>query len=114
MTDALSRLPGAAALMISAGALLAGALALAVTRRPALALSVFLDLLLAAGLLRLVGHPGWRTILTAAAIVALRRLIGVGLRAGGRAWTSGDGPGGKAASPRSSVLPRLVRPAWRS
>jgi hypothetical protein len=61
--------------------------ALATTRRPAAALPVFLDLLVAAGLLRLVGEPGWQT-LVAAAIVLLRRLIGFGLRTGGRTWTS--------------------------
>ena len=94
MTDVLGRLPGAAALVISAGALLAGALALAVTRRPALALSVFLDLLLAAGLLRLAGDPGWESIATAASIVVLRRVIGFGLRAGGQAWAAPARPAG--------------------
>jgi hypothetical protein len=87
VTAVLEQVTGLLAGVVAAAALVAGALALASTRRPALALSVFLDLLLAAGLLRLVGEPGWRTILTAAAIVALRRLIGAGLRAGGRAWT---------------------------
>ncbi|HEY0125818.1 MAG TPA: hypothetical protein VGB58_01630 [Blastococcus sp.] len=87
MIAVLEQVAGLLAGAVAAAALVAGALALGSTRRPALALSVFLDLLLAAGLLRLVGEPGWRTILTAAAIVALRRLIGAGLRAGGRAWT---------------------------
>ena len=87
MTAVLEQVTGLLAGVVAAAALVAGALALGSTRRPALALSVFLDLLLAAGLLRLVGEPGWRTILTAAAIVALRRLIGAGLRAGGGAWT---------------------------
>ncbi|WP_116452280.1 hypothetical protein [Blastococcus litoris] len=73
--------------VIAAAALVAGVVALVATRRPALALGVFLDLLLAAGLLRLIGDPGWSAILTTAAIVALRRLIGAGLRAGGRAWS---------------------------
>lgn len=40
---------------------------------------MFFDLLVAAGLLRLVGEPGWQTLATAAAIVLLRRLIGSGL-----------------------------------
>ena len=87
MTDALELVSRLLAGGVAAAALVAGALTLAGTRRPALALHVFLDLLLAAGLLRLVGDPDWRTIMTAAAIVVLRRLIGVGLRAGGRAWT---------------------------
>jgi hypothetical protein len=85
--NVLVELTGFLATLVAAAALVAGAVALAATRRPALALGVFLDLLLAAGLLRLVGDPGWRAILTAAAIVALRRLIGAGLRAGGRAWS---------------------------
>ena len=45
---------------------------------------MFLDLLLAAGLLRLAAEPTWTSLGTAAAIVLLRRLIGAGLRAGGR------------------------------
>ena len=56
------------------------------TRRPLPALAVLLDLLLAAGLLRLLGDPGWQTILTVAALVALRRLLAAGLRA-----TRGEG-----------------------
>ena len=55
------------------------------TRRPLPALAVLLDLLLAAGLLRLLGDPGWQTILTVAAIVALRRLLSAGLRSDVRA-----------------------------
>lgn len=55
------------------------------TRRPLPALAVLLDLLLAAGLLRLLGDPGWRAILTTAAIVVLRRLLSAGLRADVRA-----------------------------
>ncbi|PRY47724.1 uncharacterized protein DUF1622 [Geodermatophilus tzadiensis] len=80
----LGALPGVLALGVSGLALVAGALALVATRRPALALGVLLDLLLAAGLLRLATEPTWTSIATAAAVVALRRLIGAGLRAGGR------------------------------
>ncbi|MFD2090865.1 hypothetical protein [Blastococcus deserti] len=64
---------------------------------------MFLDLLLAAGLLRLAGHPGWRTILTAAAVVALRRLISTGLRAGGRAWTAGRPPAPRTGQENSAL-----------
>jgi hypothetical protein len=116
MTDALGEVTAATATGIAAAALVAGVLALARTRRPALALAVFLDLLLAAGLLRLAGDPGWPAIATAAAVVAVRRLIGVGLRAGGRAW-SVPGPrppaGAGAGMPRSVSVDRLFRPAWR-
>lgn len=101
MTDALELVSGLLAGGVAAAALVAGALALVRTGRPALGLSVFLDLLLAAGLLRLVGDPGWRTISTAASIVVLRRLIGVGLRAGARSWVT---PGRLVAGQENSAL----------
>ncbi len=66
-------------LVVAAWALLAGALAFAVTWRLRTGLSVLLDLLLAAGLLRLAAEPTWTRILTAAAIVAVRKLVGFGL-----------------------------------
>ena len=44
-----------------------------------------LDLWLAAGLLRLSGDPSWDQVTAAAALVAARRLIGVGLRIGSHA-----------------------------
>ncbi|SDD39770.1 Protein of unknown function [Geodermatophilus telluris] len=84
----LGAVPGLLALAVSGLALVAGTVALAATRRPALALAVLLDLLLAAGLLRLAAEPTWTSLGTAAAIVALRRLIGAGLRAGGRTLAS--------------------------
>ena len=98
------------ALLVTAAALAAGLVALLATRRPATALPVFLDLLVAAGLLRLVGEPSWQALATAAAILVLRRLIGFGLRTGGRTWAS-------TRPDRPSRLPdlrRLVRPAWRA
>ena len=85
---ALTDVTGPLATAVAAAALAAGALTLAATGRPATALAVLLDLLLAAGLLRLVGDPGWQAIATAAAIVVTRRLIGAGLRAGGRGWSA--------------------------
>jgi hypothetical protein len=97
------------ALLVTAAALVAGLVALVVTRRPAAALPVFLDLLVAAGLLRLVGQPSWQALATAAVILVLRRLIGLGLRTGGRAWAA-------SRPDRAGRLPdlrRLVRPAWR-
>jgi hypothetical protein len=98
------------ALLVTAAALAAGLVALLATRRPAAALPVLLDLLVAAGLLRLVGQPSWQAPATAAAILVLRRLIGFGLRTGGRTWAS-------TRPDRPSRLPdlrRLVRPAWRA
>ncbi len=47
------------------------------------ALEVLLEFLLAAGLLRLADEPGWRQLVTAAAVVALRRVVSFGLRQGG-------------------------------
>ncbi|MEX5719868.1 hypothetical protein [Geodermatophilus maliterrae] len=84
----LGPVPGLLALVVSALALVAGAVTLAATRRPALALGVLLDLLLAAGLLRLAAEPTWTSLATTAAVVLLRRLIGAGLRAGGRAFSA--------------------------
>lgn len=118
---ALHGVTGPAALAATAAGLVAGALALAVTRRPAAALGVLLDLLLAAGLLRLAGDPGWSTISAAAVVVLLRHLIGTGLRLGARAWA---GPGGgppRARHRLRRVLDRLparlaedlLHPAWR-
>lgn len=103
----------AMALTVAAAALVAAALALVATRKPGLALSVLLDMLLAAGLLRLVGESSWQSIATAAAIVALRRLISTGLSIGGRSWTSTVGPG-RAAQGWSASVGRLLRPAWRT
>jgi uncharacterized membrane protein len=76
------------ALGITAAGLVASAVALSATRRLRFALKVLLDFLLAAGLLRLTGQPGWAELGTAAAVVAVRRLVGIGLRAG-RPGTSG-------------------------
>ena len=45
------------------------------TRDARLGLAVLLDFLLAAGLLRLSGDPQWRTLVTAAVVVAVRRLV---------------------------------------
>ncbi len=70
------------ALVVTAAGLVAAVLVLVATRRPRFALSVLLDFLLAAGLLRLTGRPDWGALASTAAVVAVRRLVGVGLRAG--------------------------------
>jgi hypothetical protein len=110
VSPALQGVGSALALLVTAAALVAGLVALVATRRPAAALPVTLDLLTAAGLLRLVGEPGWPALATAAAILVLRRLIGLGLRTGGRTWTS-TRPARPACAPG---LRRLLRPAWRA
>ena len=99
----LGELPGLLATVVTALALGAGTVTLAATRRPALALAVFLDLLLAAGLLRLAAEPTWTSLGTAAAIVLLRRLIGAGLRAGGRAFSGASVVPGAAGRQRPAA-----------
>lgn len=69
-----------ASLCCVAAGLLAGAFALLRTGDPRLALRVLLDLCLAAGLLRLALPAGPEQLLSAAAIVAVRHLVGAALR----------------------------------
>ena len=69
-----------AALLCTALGLVSALGVLLAARAPRLALKVLLEFLLAAGLLRLADEPGWRQLLTAALTVALRRLLGYGLR----------------------------------
>lgn len=68
--------------LVAAAAIALGALVLVTTRNPGAALPVLLDLLLAAGLLRLSATASWGAIASAAAVVAVRKLAGAGLRAG--------------------------------
>jgi hypothetical protein len=110
--DAVGELAGVVALTVAGAALVAAAVTLAATRRPGVALKVLLDLLLAAGLVRLTGDPTWSAVATSAAIVVLRRLIGTGLRTGARTWSGRDG-GSRAPRLRLPPLERLLRPAWR-
>ena len=65
----------AAALVLTAAGLCAGLAVAAAGRHPLLALTVALELWLAAGLLRLADQRSWRAIATAAAIVAMRKLL---------------------------------------
>lgn len=60
--------------LVCAGAVLVG------TRDVRFAVAVLLDFLLAAGLVRLGDDPTPRALLTAAVVVALRRLLTYGLR----------------------------------
>lgn len=113
MSPTLVAVTGAMSNVVAGMALVSGALALAVTRRPASALGILLDLLVAAGLLRLVGDRDWQTIVVIGIVVALRHLISYGLRTGARSlrgpWSSGG------ARPRRDpdLAGRLLRPAWR-
>ncbi|MEV0001691.1 hypothetical protein AB0H28_05310 [Micromonospora sp. NPDC050980] len=75
----MSALIGYAAAVCVAAGLLAGLVVLVVARDGRLALRVALDLWLAAGLLRLALPPSWDQLLSAAAIIAVRQLVGLGL-----------------------------------
>ncbi|MGY1708981.1 hypothetical protein ACI8AC_05670 [Geodermatophilus sp. SYSU D00758] len=120
----LEQVTGAAAGAVVVAALVAGALALAVTRRPLPALGVLLDLLVAAGLLRLAGDPEWRAVLGAAVVVAVRHVAGAGLRAARRVRSGGPPPGRRPPGRRppgrwrtrawAPELHRLLHPAWRA
>jgi hypothetical protein len=90
------------ALACTAAGLVAGLVVLARTGRGLPALQVALDFWIAAGLLRLAGPPSWPALAGAAAVVALRQLLGWRLRA-------------SAATGAGSVLADLVvRPARRT
>ncbi|MGJ7416010.1 DUF1622 domain-containing protein [Streptomyces cinereoruber] len=69
----------AASLLLTVCGPLAAAAAYRTTRTFRSALAVLLDFLTAAGLIRLAGDPSWSSVLQTAAVVALRRLLGMGL-----------------------------------
>ncbi|MET8348303.1 hypothetical protein [Micromonospora sp. NPDC005206] len=72
---------GALVTAVTALALVAGVVTLLSTGAVRTAVRVLLDLLTAAGLLRLAGDPSWASLVGSAAIVALRQLLGVALGA---------------------------------
>jgi uncharacterized membrane protein len=113
VSSTLAAVTGTMSQVVAAFALVSGGLALAVTRRPSLALGVFFDLLVAAGLLRLSGDPDWRTIVTVGAVVALRHLVDYGLRVGARSLEhSDDGDRPTRSRPPRDLVAQLLRPAW--
>lgn len=61
--------------LIAAAGIVLSAATLLVFRRPAVALHVLLDLLLAAGLLRLSADGAWSVIAVTAVVVLLRRVL---------------------------------------
>ena len=71
----------AAALLLTAGGLTAGAWVLAQTRQISLSLTLLMDFFTAAGILRLVGLPTWSGLATVALTITVRQLAGRGLRA---------------------------------
>ena len=81
-----------AALCCVAAGLISGAMALLRTGDVGVALRVALDLWLAAGLLRLALVGGWEQVLSAAAIVAVRHLVGRALHRRADARPAGPAP----------------------
>jgi hypothetical protein len=81
----LSALVAALVPVVVAAGLALSALTLLSTRRVTTALPVLLDLLLAAGLLRLSATASWQAIASAAAIVVIRKLATLGITAARRA-----------------------------
>ncbi|MBM7495239.1 hypothetical protein JOD64_006461 [Micromonospora luteifusca] len=65
--------------VVTALALVVGVVIALTTVALRAAVRVLLDLLTAAGLLRLVGEPSWNGLAGAAAIIALRQLLGAAL-----------------------------------
>lgn len=84
-----------AAGLVAAAALVSGALALVATRQPGVALAVLLDLLLAAGLLRLIALADWQGIIGAAAVVVIRKVVVGAYHRGSRVLT--EPPTGSAS-----------------
>jgi hypothetical protein len=76
VTDA----PGTAALLVTVAALVSAAAALIATRRVLTAMSVLLDMLLAASLLRLALDPTPTQLAGTALLVLVKRLASAGLR----------------------------------
>lgn len=69
--------------VVAGAAIALATLTLVVFRRPVLALHLLLDLLLAAGLLRLSVDASWSAIAVTALIVVIRRVVTRGLLTGG-------------------------------
>ncbi|MEU0119782.1 hypothetical protein ABZ137_40540 [Streptomyces bobili] len=69
----------AAAVLVTAAGIVSAAAAYLMVRSVGSAVAVLLDFVLAAGLLRLAGDLSWGSVLMAAAVVAVRKVISVGL-----------------------------------
>jgi hypothetical protein len=68
------------ALVFTGAGLVAAALALVRTRQILWAMTILLDFFTAAGLLRLVGPPTWRSLATVTLTISIRQLASLGLR----------------------------------
>ncbi len=80
MTDTFAVVAATAALLVATAALVAAGMTFGRTRSLRQALPVLLDLLTAAGLLRLAAAPSWTVLTVTALIVGLRRVITAGIR----------------------------------
>jgi hypothetical protein len=87
--QAWASIVGVAAPLVASAALVVSGLVLLSSRRPAVALPVLLDLLLAAGALRLTADLSWSAVTTAAVVVLVRKLATVGIAAGRSAADDG-------------------------
>ena len=96
MTEAVSSLLVQLSWLVAAAALVAGVGAVLTTRSLLPSIGLFLDFLLAAGLLRLATAGTWQAIAAAAAIVAIRKLAVLGLRSTGGFHPEGPPTGGGA------------------
>ncbi|MBX7266654.1 DUF1622 domain-containing protein [Micromonospora sp. Llam7] len=81
---------GALSAAVTVLGVLAATVALVTTGSRSTALRVLLDMLLAAGLLRLAGGPPWPDLAAVAAIAALRTLLRGALMRDFRRWRSTD------------------------
>ncbi|MEE6261408.1 hypothetical protein [Plantactinospora sonchi] len=82
------------ATLLTAVALATAAVVLVTTRSWRTAIRVLLDLLIAAGLIRLSGAQTWTDLAGAAVVVALRQLVSASLLGPGpRSGGGGAGPG---------------------
>lgn len=75
---------GVLSTVVAGAGLVVAGLVLVSARSPATALAVLLDLLLAAGLLRLTADLGPTAIVSAALVVVVRKVAGLGIAAGRR------------------------------
>ena len=69
----------ALALAITAGGLVVAGVAAIATARPRAAVLPLVELCTAAGLLRLAGEPSWSSIAIGATVIAVRKLVMIGL-----------------------------------
>ncbi|MGW5047417.1 hypothetical protein [Streptomyces griseoluteus] len=81
----------AGAVLLTGLGLVAAAAAWRLTHSVRASLAVLLDFLTAAGLLQLAGEPSWDSVILAAAVIALRKLLGASLHLSStNRTTSGD------------------------